>query len=450
LNIVLFAKGRELFSETHYRGSGNSTRGWQASTAGHNTVVIDETDQHRRGTGARYRRTDPALDGIPDVPDYQIGTSHGGTFQHGNLLLWAPNYDRVQVTEAAGENSWHPNRPNLYRRTLAMISGEMTAAGASAGEKEDFYLADIFRVSGGRLHDWMLHGNLEEQYEIQTELQLEDRQGTIHQYIGQLRAATTSEQIGIDFNSASGANVRTVLAPAAETEVILGHGPAMRRDGDAHFLDVRRKGPDNVFAAVHEPYEGSPIINRVIDLQPRGGKFAVALKIELAHRTDYIFSTLGPSQTLSVADGRRRFALTGRFGFVSVRGGQIDTLYVVDGERLEADGQSVETRAHKGVVIGTTRRVEGADSDSMIVSGRLPSGDVFRGRTILLTDGEGSTHGFEIASVERAGEQTIVHLASDPAIRIGRGVMKMMHFPNWGVRGEVSYHVPGIALKKRS
>ena len=84
--------------------------------------MIDEGSQHHRGTGARYRKADPALDGVPDIPHFRIGTSHGGTFQHGNLLLWEPNHDPVQVAEAEGENSWHPNRPKLYRRTPPFAS----------------------------------------------------------------------------------------------------------------------------------------------------------------------------------------------------------------------------------------------------------------------------------------------------------------------------------------
>ncbi len=438
LNIGLFAKGKELFAETHYRGSGRSTRAWQASTAGHNTVVIDEGNQHHRGSGARYRKTDLALDGVPDIPHFRIGTSHGGTFQHGNLLLWEPNYDPVQVAVAEGENSWHPNRPKLYRRTLAMI--------ASRGA--DVYLVDIFRVDGGKLHDWILHGNLEEEYKLETGLTLEDKQGKIHEYIGQLKSAGTPGPVEVKFVSPSGANVRTLLMPTAGTEVIVGQGPAMRREGDAYFLDVRRKGPANVFAAVHEPYRGAPLIKKVTDLRPQGGGFSVVLKVELGERTDYILSTLGPSETISVMDDNQRLALTGRFGFISMSGGQVKRQYLVDGTRLEAAGRSVEARSYEGTVTGTNRRIEGEDSDSLVVSGALPEGDVLKGRTILLTDGEGSTHGFEIVKVKRAGDRTIVHLPSDPAIRVGNGVMKMMYFPHWGVKGEVRYHVPGVALEE--
>lgn len=438
LNIVLFAKEKELFSETHYRGSGRSTRAWQASTAGHNTVVIDEGNQHHRGSGARYRKTDPALDDVPDIPHFRIGTSHGGTFQHGNLLLWEPNCNSVQVAEAEGENSWHPNRPDLYRRTLAMI----------AAEGADVYLVDIFRVDGGRLHDWMLHGNLEEEYKIETDLKLKEKQGQIHEHIGQLKSAETSESVEVKFISPGGENVRTLLMPAAGTEVIVGQGPAMRREGDAHFLDVRRKGPANVFTAVHEPYKGAPLIKKVTDLRPLEGGFSVALKVELPGRTEYILSTLSPSETLAVTDGEQRFALAGRFGFVSLSGGQVTRLYLVDGTRLEAAGQSLEARSYEGTVTGTNRRIEAADSDSLVVSGPLPEGDVLKGRTILLTDGEGSTHGFQIVKVERAGDRTIVHLPSDPAIRIASGVMKMLYFPHWGVKGTVKYHVAGVALEE--
>ncbi len=82
------------------------------------------------------------------------------------------------------------------------------------------------------------------------------------------------------------------------------------------------------------------------------------------------------------------------------------------------------------------------------VEGKLAEGEGLKGRTILLTDGEGATHGFEIASVASQGGKTLVTLTDDPGVQIREGVYKMLFFPSWGVKGKVTYHVGGTALKE--
>ncbi len=440
LNIILFAKGKELLSETHYRGSAESSREWQASTAGHNTVVIDERDQARRGSGARMRPADPVLDSAAGWPEYAIGDAHNGTFQHGNLLLWEPTLPGVQVAEADGDLAWHPDKPDLYRRTLAMVE--------SGGE--DVYLVDLFRVDGGGVHDWMLHGNLEEDTRLETNVALAAKEGTIHGgNIGALQAGAAAGAVEAKFVSPGGETVRTIMLPAEGTKVIVGRGPAMRRDGKAPFLDIRRRGPRSLFAAVHEPYAGEPRVSKVSALEG-AGPMAAALRIELpGGRVDYFLSTMGADEKLSVKDGALPLALEGRIGFVSTQAGKVTRLYLLDGARLTAGDEAVEAESGDGTVVAALSQAGGADRNAFELRGTLPAEAEIVGRTILLTDGEGTRRGFEIAGVERDGATTRILLASDPTMRISDGVMKLLGFPHWGVKGEVKYHIAGRALRDR-
>ncbi len=440
LNLILFAKGKELFSETNYQGN----REWQTSTAGHNTVVIDEKSQNRKGTG-NQRKIDPVLDAIPNVPDYPLTADktagdHHLAMNDGNLELWEAGYDAVQVAEAAAEKAYYPNSPDIYRRTLARV----------AGTGPDFYVVDIFRVKGGTTHDWMLHGNLEEPYKLQTPLKLGPATGKIHQYIQLEQSAKTDGPLETSFVSPDGTAVRTLMTGAAGTEVLVGQGPAMRRSGTATFLDVRRTGGDNTFVAVHEPYVGRPLVGKIAQLAPARGSSAgaVALKVELADRTDYFLSTLGAAEKVAVQDGALRLSLTGHAGVVSVKGGKVAKLYLVDGAKLEAGGETVTAEGSDGVVTASQSVYNGDKANTFEVEGKLAEGAALKGRTILLTDGEGATHGFEIDSVASQGGKTLVTLTDDPGVQIREGVYKMLFFPSWGVKGKVTYHVGGTALKE--
>ncbi len=160
LGLILYAKGKELFSETQYLPPSGSSRAWQASTAAHNTVVIDGKSQSGR-SGARRRTMDPKLDAVKPA-DYPLNGTVRNAYTDANLHIWEPGHEAVQVVEAAAEYAYYPVA-QTYRRTLARV--------ATGGA--DFYVVDLFRVKGGQTHDWMLHGNLEENGRIETPLAMQ-------------------------------------------------------------------------------------------------------------------------------------------------------------------------------------------------------------------------------------------------------------------------------------
>lgn len=436
LGLILFAKGKELFSETQYLPGPGSTRQWQASTAAHNTVLIDERGQVGSG-GARRRQMDPKLDAVKPA-DYQLGNGVRAYYTDANLRIWEPSHEPVQVVEAAAENAYYPVA-QTYRRTLARV----------ASEGPDFYVVDLFRVKGGKVHDWMLHGNLEENCRIETPLKMEPAGRMLYGNIEIEQSAKSGGPLEFDFISPGGEKVRTLLTAAADTEAMIGVGPAMRREGKASFLDIRRAGPANVFAAVHEPFTSAARVRRISQLKTNDPS-AVALKIELDGRTDYFLSTMATTETLTAADGEIEFALTGRAGYVSLKAGQATKLYLIDGTKLKAAGKSVSADPADGEAVGSMCRSLGDKANAFVIDGKLPKGDALKGRTIFVTDGDGGVHGFEIASVERgvlSGKSRVI-LADDPFVRISGGVYKMLRFPSWGIKGEVKYRVAGTVVEE--
>jgi len=117
LNIEMFAFDRPVLTEDGYptpfhRPDFYDWRG--ANTYRHYLVMIDEAPHHNRNAGNL------------------------------NTLVSAPG---LQLADASAETVY-PGVASLYRRTTALVDIS----------EEQSYLLDIFRVRGGKQHDWCFHG----------------------------------------------------------------------------------------------------------------------------------------------------------------------------------------------------------------------------------------------------------------------------------------------------
>ena len=424
LNFFLWAKNKELLSETDYYGIDN--RAWAASTAGHNTVVVNEQDQFRRGNAPQRQFSD--IDRVPGVEDFWFARTHlkhGTTLTDGQLRLFSADAPGIQVVEADGHRAYPSDLVKLYRRTLAMVQ--------TGGE--DIYIVDIFRVRGGGTHDWMLHGPLQDDYTVTTSLNLNPHEGTRHKWLDDLRSARTDGPWWAEFRTPTGEAVRTTVMPAAGTEVTLAQGPAMRRMGTQTFLDVRRVGSStSVFVAVHEPHTGSPRI-RSVKLVPAGraSEMAVALQVELPDRTDTILSTLDENGAIVAAE----IDFQGRFGYLSVPNNRARTLYMADAGHLKTGGATLEgPAAYTGAVTQTLSTARGDALNAFVVDAPIPDSNL-TGKLFLTTDGDGSTRGFLIKSVH--GNR--IEVDRLPGMTVQDGYVKLQYFPNWGIPGGLDFRI---------
>ena len=135
LHFSLFAEGGELLSDLGY--SHTKLRHWTVSTIGHNTVAID-----RQGQSASN--------------------------SDGDLLMFVPDLNGLAAVEARGERGY-PKLAEVYRRELLLVPVSET----------DAYVVDIFRVKGGSVHDWLLHGSAEADMTAECSLPLTPREGTL-------------------------------------------------------------------------------------------------------------------------------------------------------------------------------------------------------------------------------------------------------------------------------
>ena len=431
LNFFLWAKGEELLSETDYKVLGY--RDWNGSTAAHNTVVVDEQDQLTRSTAPQREFTE--IDEVPGIEDFWFARTrqrHGTCLTDGMLRLLVDDCPGVQAVEADGHRAYPSELVRRYRRTIVTVDVD----------DADVYVVDIFRVGGGSVHDWMLHGPLHADYTATTSLPLAPRGGTLHRYLEELRSAATDGPWWIELATPSGKAVRTTMMPSPGTEVILGKAHGIRRQQPQTFLDVRRRGPDSVFVAVHEPFHYEKATRRKLRavevVSPRkASKTAVMLKVTLSNRTDYILSTLGEEGGIETDD----LFFRGHFGYLSAAGGTYQTCYMADATLLETGGAKLETAAaYTGDVTDTLSVAGGAPLNAFVTDRVLPASGL-EGKLLVTTDGDGSTRGFRVRSVKREGDRTLIEVDRIPGMTVEKGYVKQQYFPNWGIPGGLSFRI---------
>ncbi len=438
LSIILWANGREQLSETKYRAPADwpSTREWQTSTAGHNTVVIDEQNQLGRFPPESHRRPITEADAMEGIPNWRYRDGgHGNALNDPKLRCYAPGWDTVQMVEAEAERAWFPE-PEVYRRTMALVRVD----------ERSVYAVDIFRVRGGQTHDWMLHGCLQHPYELSTSLQMNTRDGTLHEYLDRLRSATTSQGWTADFAYESGDGLRTHMLGLDGAEVIVGRGPAMRRDGYADFIDVRHTGGESVFVAVHDPHGEQPDVASIEPVE-WGGPLDVGLRVHLADgRTDLVLSAGDdPFVEHRTSDG---LSFAGRFAHLRYDDQGLVHAWGVDATTLRTGDVDLSGPGwYEGEVIATHRIEAGDQFDAFETDAVLPDG--LGGRCLIVDLGGTLTQAFMIDRVERTENGSMIYSADEPGMAIEGDLIKMKYYPGWGIERPCRFHIADRLLWER-
>ncbi len=446
LNLILWAKGREMLPDLGYTWT--QMRYWCACTLGHNTVVIDRQDQ--KGSGS-----------------------------DGDLLWFFPDSNGVSVVDADGKRGYKQIEGlDMYRRMLVMIPVS----------DADAYVVDVFRVRGGSMHEWALHGDADEDTTATCSLDLSGSrkwmleegeewkeptiEGARFNPYGMIRDVANAETEGdfqVDFNyvEETTRGVRIHMLNDQSAEVWLGRAPSVRRMGVGTRGDMRKaydfwmpqllvrrqaEAPlASVFAAVEEPYSGKPFIRRVerVQLTPADDN-AIALRVTHGDTVDTIISTLDepPYPQRVTADG---VAFNGKLGILREVNGKTTGAWLFEGEKLTGGGWMVasEKGRYDGQIQAATRKADGAEYDAFVTDAELPADDVLHGVWMIVTHGNGFTHGYEIDRVEVRDGKTFVLLTDDHGLKIDGSVTEEVFFPQREIEGTNSFVIPlAVAMVK--
>ena len=351
LGILYHAGAKELASDRGYIWD-DPRNAWTKSTLAHNLVTVDGRNQISKG-----RRS------------------------HLELFATAPELEVVQ----ASANAY--TQCDRYQRTCALIQ---------LPEKQS-YVVDIFRVQGGKRHQYGLNGNGNLIALSTTEPQPIDEE---IKWLDNLRAATPSEPFTATWEYQDMRIDLTMLSPI--DRLIVADAPGWRSDRGSELnappiqqiLAERSSADGNTasqYVALIVPYAGakSPVLSaRLLENDTKTG--TVAVEVQMADRTDTIISSLdGKSHQIDSV------TTDGQFAFLSRNAsGKPEQAYLLAGTRLKCSNVDLTLNAAT-----TPLKVESVDGRTLHLTDALPDGLVAPGQYVL-TEGTG----YEI---ESARDRTI-------------------------------------------
>ncbi len=346
LSAIYIAHGQEMASDRGYIWD-DPRNAWTGSTLSHNLVTVDGENQNGEGC-------------------------------HSTLELFGRG-PGVEVVQASANAYAQCDR---YQRTCVLV--EIPAGGS--------YAIDLFRVRGGKLHQYGFNCNGElTGIEGAT---LESTEDEI-EWLANLRAAQPEGPFTATWSHAGEQMDLSVLGRI--DRLVAADAPGWRSsNGDQlnappvqQLLAERRdeRGAESQFAAIMSPHsEGERPVKGARLLLDDVKTGAMALAVEREGHTDYLLSS--PEGTRCDAGP---VSLTGGLGFVSVDAdGKVTRAYLLGGTKLTCGDVSLDAPA------GVTRlKVRSVEDRTFNVAGDVPS-DI-EGRYVLA----GET-GFEIESTTSA------------------------------------------------
>jgi hypothetical protein len=387
LAVNVIAYGYDLSADVGYPASWVSPKigGWETHTASHCTVAVDGENQ---------------------------------AFSTGSLNLFIPG-PWVRLADASGERAY-PDRVRLYRRAVALVPIDEDRA----------YVVDVFRVKGGKTHDYSFHslgGDEGERFELDlpegTVLQAQSG-GTLagpevgfaeqpgYGFIkdvacagvdGRVRATWRAEEDGVGLRlHVLGQSGTTVLTGRGEGNGNLGQSPWDR------YLIVRRGAEgggeaSSCFAAVLEPFSMQPYLDRVEALEGPGGSDAPAgLKITAGDVTHYVLQTPDGAGFKGEIDGLP-VEFAGEWAFIERDGAGVRRMQLVNGTLLKAGGRVLHG---SGELRGSIEAVD-VQGQAVVVSASspVPTDGSLNSHTLIVSNPDYLCNAtYTIAGVEASGE----------------------------------------------
>lgn len=451
LQLNLYAERQEMLPDLGYSHNTNF-RWYTLSTMSHNTVLVD---------GANSLSSGDARHG-GNVRSY---VADGGLFQ-----AMRADYDSAYgVTTEYSREPWF------------IPFGQ--------GGTGEGYVVDLFRVSGGSRHEYMLQGDANRDATMRTALSLTDYgpyllppgtnvtepvsnsdsgQADGHYpgyiYVKSVKEADLQGQddYTVLLETEQSNLAITGLLEDGDQALYLGRSPSLRstrlygttmdNNDEAMKYDLpklvhRREGTNlqSTFATVMEPYSERRKLEGMERLAlPDGPEGAVALRVVYGDTTDLIFSNPHhPDQPVTAAG----VTMIGEMGMVRLIDGEVQEMSLLGGTTLRYGDRVLYGEGTWTGVITDTMRVAAGDSyDALVVEGEVPSEAA--GRTVIIEHPDGSTTGLVIATVERIGEQTVLRLRDEEPgfVFLPDGSSQQTHYPGkkWQAEGSHAFRISSV------
>jgi hypothetical protein len=339
LSLLLYAHGRELLSDLGYTHT--AYRPWTIATLAHNTVVIDGENQ--------------SLGGLEKPTD-------------GNLEIFDVSNEYLQVMRATGDRGYG-NQSKMYRRTNVVVRDPRCMR----------YLVDLFDVEGGRIHDYLLHGDADHDQSAITNLHLSPLATLVpgnqewaptrnegetrkimepyyaYGFLKSLRSAPLLHNtiVNVRFESPDGQSpvLGVHIIPQKDSSLVIGKNPSIRnaREDDSQLDSVYRPfamvrhqahGGRSRFVTVVDPYVDQPEVIHVESIQATDDCTVLAIR---TRSSDDLVVVNDSGENIRFEYGGDPFTFSGRIGAVSrsTVHGQIEWAYVLGDGTWTEKGYSI-------------------------------------------------------------------------------------------------------------
>ncbi len=319
LSLLMYSSGREMLSDLGYTHT--ALRAWTLASVAHNTVVIDG---HSQSLGREQNPSD------------------------GRLLFCDFTDPTIQLVRADGTRGYE-KVARTFERTLIVID-------AGKGRR---FAVDRFKVDGGNIHDYLLHGDADNPAKVTSTLEMESLHSLLPEnfkwqparnegeagraleryygygYLQNLK--TTPVEAGslvpVEFAGVGTAapGVRVSLFPESGCQLITGENPSIRQAGEDDakldqfrrpFMMLRRLASEtpSTFVSVLEPFEESGYLDSVEQIAD--GDRLVGLRIKSDDQTDFL--VFDAQQPVTIVAGGQEARFEGDIGFMRLRGDGVE------------------------------------------------------------------------------------------------------------------------------
>jgi len=384
----------------------------------------------------------------------------------GAPLFYDVNHDGVSASEVSAKA--YGDTTSRYQRMIIL----------NAADSAHPYVVDLFRIKGGKIHDYMMYGSTQwdSVLPIPSSMSLTPMAGEhplltpdeqwdstirpLYGFFNDVKTGTSTGQWNVTFkNKNADEGARIFMVDDGTVDIFTGRSPSpfhpynqLPPDPNASiklynhwrpFLVVRNQDnteADTLFVAVFEPFRGSSSVEKVEAIplkQP--DKESVALRITFKDgREDVVLAALSDPVTGqliddSIATSDDKFSLKGRIGIWSNMTGSKQ--HLIGGREFIYPGGAVQLE--HGSYLGTVTKVErkeyNCQYNSFVIDTEIPEGTALKGMWVRLIFGkvfdtkdkfhaDNMTQLYKIDSVAVKDGQTHIVLANDPGLLLENGM----------------------------
>lgn len=411
LNLELVAHGVRAMTDLGGRHEGKlHGKPNMRSNRVHNLVEIDDQDFHNPYAGSTTS-----------------GTGWNTAFFPSTGAQFMEHYARA---------SSHPY-VSLYTRQTTLIDIPLKdhANADDADARAGSYLVDVFRVKGGKIHNYNFHGGVSDA--VVTNTQLSDQldadaaeflakhkdgsklQGVAPQVLQADWRMTDERQKAYqknDYNAEKPVTTRLNLFGVQGQKVLVGNATSDYYKYDFPFLSVRNAEGDDqkesVYPAVIEAFAGESLIastkQLVVSPEDKQVDRGVALEVKTTTGvTDVIYSSIAPEREVTIDQPEKpKTTVAGKFAYVSTDAKGLRSAKLVGGNKLQTADIQITTKlaAYQGSVSG----VMYADR-ALTIDAALPA-KLMVGQIAQIGGGNGVLNAFKIEAVSgKDGVTRVTH-----------------------------------------